>query len=179
MRTRRGASRCGRRSLTAWTLRPRRAIQRREYSTGGLKRRIAGYSQRVPIHRDDPPLSDELIESVAARLAALSEPTRVRLLDALRRRDEASLGQLAEETGTGYANAAKHLSLLHRERILARRKQGATVLYRIADDSVLAICELVCGSLVAQLRELDKLMSTELEPLNKRAFGLSTEEVRG
>ncbi len=58
--------------------------------------------------------------------------------------------------------AAKHLSLLHRERILVRRKQGARVLYRIGDESVLAICELVCGSLAAQLRELEQLVGSRL-----------------
>lgn len=110
-------------------------------------------------HPDDPPLADELIELVAERLGALSDPTRIRLIDALRRRGEASVGDLANEARAGYANAAKHLSLLHRDRILARRKDGSRVLYRIADESVLAICELVCGSLAAQLHELETLMS--------------------
>jgi DNA-binding transcriptional ArsR family regulator len=112
----------------------------------------------MPAHPDDPCLPDELIELVAARLAALGDPKRVRLLDALRRRGEMSVGELATEAGAGYANAAKHLSLLHRERILSRRKQGSKVLYRISDQSVLAICELVCGSLAAQVRELAQLI---------------------
>jgi DNA-binding transcriptional ArsR family regulator len=117
-----------------------------------------GYGHGVPAHPDDRRLPDELIELVAARLAALGDPTRVRLLDALRRRGEMSVGELAVEAGAGYANAAKHLSLLHRERILSRRKQGSKVLYRIGDRSVLAICELVCGSLAAQVRELEQLV---------------------
>jgi DNA-binding transcriptional ArsR family regulator len=112
----------------------------------------------VPAHPDNPRLSDEVIELVAARLAALGDPTRVRLLDALRRRGELSVGELAAEAGAGYANAAKHLSLLHRERILSRRKEGSWVLYRIADRSVLAICELVCGSLASHVRELEQLI---------------------
>lgn len=113
----------------------------------------------MPVHVDDPPLPDELIGLVAARLAALADPLRIRLLDTLRRRGEVSLGELVDEAQAGYANTAKHLSLLHREGILGRRKEGARVLYRIADDSVLAICELVCGSLAAQLRELEELVS--------------------
>jgi DNA-binding transcriptional ArsR family regulator len=131
----------------------------------------------VPAHRDDPPLPEELIELVAARFGALGDPTRVRLLDALRRRGEASVRELAGEAGAGYANAAKHLSLLHRERILGRRKQGSRVLYRIADESVLAICELVCGSLAAQLRELEQLVHAR--PPTERAYktGPVTQEV--
>ncbi len=122
----------------------------------------AGTRKHVPVDPDDSPLPDELIELVAARLAALGDPTRVRLLDSLRQRGEASVGELADAAGAGYANAAKHLSLLHRERILVRRKQGARVLYRIGDESVLAICELVCGSLAAQLRELEQLVGSRL-----------------
>ena len=121
-----------------------------------------GSGRGMPVHPDDPPLPDELVELVAARFAALGDPTRVRLLDALRRRGEGSAGDLAPEARAGYANAAKHLSLLHRARILARRKLGARVLYRIADETVLAMCELVCGSLTTQLRELDALVGARL-----------------
>lgn len=104
---------------------------------------------------------------IAERFAALGDPVRVRLLDALRRRGEASVGELAELAGAGYANAAKHLTLLYRERILVRRKEGARVIYRIEDPTVLAICELVCSSLAAQVHELEALtasLGTGVEP---------------
>jgi DNA-binding transcriptional ArsR family regulator len=112
----------------------------------------------VPARASDPPLPADLVELVAGRLAVLGDPMRVRLLDALRRSGEASVRELAEVSGAGYANAAKHLSLLHRERVLTRRKAGARVIYRICDPTVLAICELVCESLAAQVRELDALV---------------------
>jgi hypothetical protein len=73
----------------------------------------------MPARPDDSRPPDELAELVAARFAALGDPTRVRLLDALRHRGEMSVGELATEAGAGYANAAKHLWLLHRERILS------------------------------------------------------------
>lgn len=111
---------------------------------------------------NDPPLPNEVIELVAERFAALGDPTRVRLLDALRRHGEASVGELASEAGAGYANAAKHLSLLHRARVVARRKEGARVLYRIGDGSVLTMCELVCGSVAAHARELEALVAGRL-----------------
>ncbi|HZE05533.1 MAG TPA: metalloregulator ArsR/SmtB family transcription factor [Solirubrobacteraceae bacterium] len=113
----------------------------------------------MPARSTDPPLPQELVELVALRLGALGDPTRVRLLDTLRRCGEASVGELAQAAGAGYANAAKHLALLHRERILARRKEGARVIYRIADPTVFAICELVCSSLAAQVRDLDALVT--------------------
>ena len=143
-----------------------------------LKWRSHGRLPNVSARLDGPPLSAELIQLVATRFAALSEPTRVRLLDALRRRGEASVGELAAEARTGYANTAKHLSLLHRERILARRKKGSTVLYRIADESVLAVCELVCDALATQLRELEQLVSNGLSPSAEPDLPLVAEKVR-
>lgn len=107
----------------------------------------------------DRPLPDEFIELIAQRFAALSDPLRVRLLDVLRRRGEASVGELAEELGAGYANVAKHLTLLHQRGILARSKQGTRAVYRIADPSVLELCEVVCGALASQVRELEALIS--------------------
>jgi DNA-binding transcriptional ArsR family regulator len=113
----------------------------------------------VPADPNAPPLPDDLVELVARRFAALGDPVRVRLLDALRRRGEASVGELAEEVQAGYANVAKHLGLLHERGVLARCKAGNRTLYRIADPTVLALCETVCGALTAQVRELDALLS--------------------
>lgn len=109
----------------------------------------------MPISRHDPPLSDELTEAIAGRFAVLGEPLRVRLLDLIRLSGEASISELAEAAGAGYANTAKHLSLLHQARVVARRKEGARILYRIGDESVLAVCEIVCGALAQRARELE------------------------
>jgi DNA-binding transcriptional ArsR family regulator len=105
------------------------------------------------------PLPDELVELIAHRFAALGDPMRVRLLDALRRRGEASVGELADELGAGYANVAKHLALLNQRGILGRSKQGTRAVYRISDPSVLELCEVVCEALASQLRDLEALIS--------------------
>lgn len=128
----------------------------------------------VDSHGHGPPLPDELVEMVARRFAALGEPMRVRLLDALRRRGEASVGELASEIGAGYANVAKHLSLLHQQRILGRTKQGTKVVYRITDQTVLQLCEVVCGSLASQLQELEELVSRRRQPLERASEKAAT-----
>jgi DNA-binding transcriptional ArsR family regulator len=83
---------------------------------------------------------------------------RVRLLDALRSREEASVQELAEALDAGHANVSKHLGILHAQRILGRRKQGTRVLYRIVDPSVLGVCDQICGAVHEQLRELAALV---------------------
>ena len=94
--------------------------------------------------------SDEAMELIAARFKVLAEPMRLRILNALRD-GEKSVTELVEELGTGQANVSKHLGLLHRHRMVARRKEGLNVYYRIADPSILELCELVCSSLEADL----------------------------
>jgi len=43
--------------------------------------------------------------------------------------------------------------------MLARRKDGVHVYYRIADEGVFALCDQVCGSLQTQLAALNALVS--------------------
>lgn len=92
------------------------------------------------------PLPDELVELVAERFRALAEPTRIKLLDRLRER-EATVLELTELVGTTQQNVSKHLGLLQHAGLVARRKQGNFAYYRIADETVFALCEAVCGSL--------------------------------
>jgi DNA-binding transcriptional ArsR family regulator len=107
----------------------------------------------VPISH---PLSDELAELIAERFRALGEPTRIRLLEHLRE-GESTVLQLTRLTGTTQQNISKHLGVLQRSGIVARRKDGNFAYFRIADDGVLALCDAVCGSLQQRadfLREL-------------------------
>ena len=110
---------------------------------------MAGYTKRR--------LSPAALDKVAERFKALSEPTRLRLLYALMD-GEKTVTELVRETGGVQANFSKHLSVLLDAGILARRKQGTSAYYRITDESIFDLCDLVCGSihdrLVAELGEL-------------------------
>ena len=103
------------------------------------------------------PLPEELADLIAHRFRALGEPMRVRILDLLRDR-ELSVSALAEGLGAGQQNVSKHLAVLVESGMLARRKQGTHVYYRIADEGVFALCEQVCGSLQSQLATLAALV---------------------
>lgn len=87
---------------------------------------------------------------VATRFKALSDPTRLQLVQALHER-ELNVSQLVALSGTTQANVSKHLAVLAESMILGRRRSGANVFYYIADDSVLQICELMCRKLQAEL----------------------------
>lgn len=69
------------------------------------------------------------------------------------------MGAIAAELGAGQQNVSKHLSVLVEAGMLARRKDGTSVRYRIADQTVFALCEQICGSLQAQLAVLSDLVA--------------------
>jgi len=91
----------------------------------------------------------EALSDVAAYFQALSEPTRLQLLNLLRN-GERSVGDLAQSCGCTAANASRHLSYLTKHGLVLREGRGTSVFYRIADQSVYALCELVCGHIARQ-----------------------------
>jgi DNA-binding transcriptional ArsR family regulator len=103
------------------------------------------------------PLPPPLVELIAERFRILSEPMRIRLLDALRDQD-ATVQQLQEAIEGSQQNVSKHLGVLLRSGIIARRKEGNFSVYSIADEAVFRLCEEVCGGLHRQLAELDALL---------------------
>ena len=90
---------------------------------------------------------NELLEKAARRFKLLSEPVRLQLLNQLNAQGEMSVQALVEATGQQQANVSKHLGQLAREGMLARRREGLHVFYRIDDPTLSAMCLLVCGQL--------------------------------
>lgn len=103
------------------------------------------------------------MEKVAERFKALSEPTRLTLLYSLMD-GEKTVSQLVEETGASQANVSKHLGMLLDAGILGRRKQGTSAFYRITDESIFELCDVVCGSIHDRLAtELDDFAALRRE----------------
>ena len=94
-------------------------------------------------------LPNEALAQVAAYFQALSEPTRLQVLNLLRRQEH-SVGELAQLCGYSSANISRHLALLTQHGLVQREARGNSAYYRIADPSVYALCDLVCGSIARQ-----------------------------
>jgi DNA-binding transcriptional ArsR family regulator len=91
-------------------------------------------------------LDDRALGHVAEYFRALSEPLRLKILNALR--DKAyNVGELTELLACSQANVSKHLAMLMRHGFVERSAQGTNAFYRIADPSVYQLCDLVCGQM--------------------------------
>ena len=95
-------------------------------------------------------LPPEALEQVAAYFQVLSEPTRLQILNLLRS-GERNVGELAQLCGFTAANVSRHLAQLTQHGLVARESRGTAVYYRIADDTVYALCDLVCGNIARRL----------------------------
>ncbi len=104
------------------------------------------------------PLPDEIVDLIARRFRAIGEPMRIKILDRLRT-GEATVADLTLGLGAGQQNVSKHLGVLADAGIVGRRREGNKVFYAIVDESVLSICETVCGTVEQQLRELHRLLA--------------------
>ena len=103
------------------------------------------------------PLPEPLAGLIAERFRVLGDPTRIRLLDALRD-GPATVSELQRATGHSQQNVSKHLGLLHGAGLLHREKAGTSTRYSIADQGVFELCEHVCGGLRRHLDQLDSLL---------------------
>lgn len=92
----------------------------------------------------------EALEEVAGYFQVLAEPTRLRILNILRD-GERNVGDLAQMCGYTAANVSRHLSLMTKHGLVAREGRGTSVYYRFADESVYALCDLVCDNIARQL----------------------------
>jgi DNA-binding transcriptional ArsR family regulator len=85
------------------------------------------------------PLSDEQIGLIARRARALSEPTRIRILEVLARAAQ-PVGQIAAALASQPSTVSRHLQVLFVAGLVDRRREASTVIYSIASDDLLVWC---------------------------------------
>lgn len=116
-------------------------------------------------------ITDSQIDAVARLLAALGEPSRLRIVRALWD-GEAAVGEIVAATGLKQANVSKQLGLLVESGILSRRREGLSVIYAIALPMVRELCGLVCeGARQVAVRRLEAITPVAAAPVRRRAGG--------
>jgi DNA-binding transcriptional ArsR family regulator len=108
---------------------------------------------------------------------ALADPTRVRMLLALRR-GELCVCQITELFGLAPSTVSKHLSLLHAAGLIQSRKSERWVYYRLADKSAPVAVREALGwvrksvaktdEAVADARKLDRILKIDLAVICRR-----------
>ncbi len=101
----------------------------------------------------------------------LGHPARLRVLELLRG-GERSVGDLIPEVGLEASHLSQQLGLLRRAGVLESRKEGATVLYSVADPRIFELLEVARAILTTSLTESSQLLA-DLQALDFGAAGPS------
>lgn len=94
--------------------------------------------------------SDEVFAAAAELFSVLSTPLRLKLISALCRQEK-NVSQLLAEIDATQPNLSQHLSTLYRAGILARRREGTQIFYRIQSERAAMLCRAVCTQIAAEI----------------------------
>ncbi|KUK40593.1 MAG: Regulatory protein, ArsR [Clostridia bacterium 62_21] len=89
-------------------------------------------------------------------LKSLGHPTRLKIIELLRG-GERCVCELIAALGLEQSNVSQHLGILRKAGLVACRKDGLRVMYRLTDPRVIEVTDLVRAMLVARAKKLTVL----------------------
>lgn len=106
-------------------------------------------------------MQSELLALEADLLKVLGHPVRLRVLQELQR-EETCVCDLIEVTGVEQSNLSQHLKLLRKHGVVATRRDGTRVMYRLTNPGVMRIVEAAVTAVQAHLDQMVTLAAARL-----------------
>lgn len=103
-------------------------------------------------------MDERLIEMKAEVLKALAQPTRLKILECLRK-GEKCICELVPAVNGEQSNISRHVSLMQKSHLVTTRKEGVRVMVRVSDPKVFEILDTVGAVLKNQIREQKELLA--------------------
>jgi ArsR family transcriptional regulator, virulence genes transcriptional regulator len=97
-----------------------------------------------------------IFELQAAICQTLANPKRLQILSLLKK-GEMSVGKMVNAMDIAKANLSQHLSVMRQKGILATRREGTTIYYRLARPKITEACGIMREVLLDSLAEQEKL----------------------
>jgi DNA-binding transcriptional ArsR family regulator len=91
----------------------------------------------------DQHLDPQAVQQAAAMLKCIGHPVRLKIIELLDREGEQTVTAIYEALGIEQAVASQHLNLMRDKRILASRREGVNVYYRIDDARVTRVIDCI------------------------------------
>jgi DNA-binding transcriptional ArsR family regulator len=115
---------------------------------------------QVIIDTDAEVETSRVFELAAELFGILATPMRLRILSALCD-EEKSVSELLAEIETTQPNLSQHLNLLYRAGVLAKRKEGTQVIYRVQSEKAVMLCRTVCTQIAMEMDEPSAIPAAE------------------
>ncbi|MBE0477513.1 winged helix-turn-helix transcriptional regulator [Candidatus Aerophobetes bacterium] len=103
-------------------------------------------------------MDGKIYEAQAKYFKALSHPTRIKIVEYLRK-NEMCVCEIFPHLGEEQSNISRHLAALKRAGILSSRKKGVSVYYRVQDENVFKVLELVLSFVKKVAKEKAAILS--------------------
>ena len=111
--------------------------------------------------QDDDALQSQRVFELAAELfTLLGTPMRLRILNALCD-GEQSVTQMLAKIDTTQPNLSQHLAVMYRSGVLAKRKEGTQVIYRVQSEKALTLCRSVCSQIAIEMDDAPQMPVSE------------------
>jgi DNA-binding transcriptional ArsR family regulator len=111
---------------------------------------------------------DRVFESAAELFAVLATPVRLKIISAVCQQEK-NVSELLALIDTTQPNMSQHLSTLYRSGVLAKRREGTQIYYRLQSERVALLCRAVCTQVAIELDSGDEVESSDrLMPLAQR-----------
>lgn len=104
--------------------------------------------------------SDQVFELAAELFRVMSAPMRLKIISSLCN-GEKNVGQLLQEIDTTQPNMSQHLGTLYRSGILAKRREGTQIYYRLQSERVATLCRAVCTQVAIELDSAGEVDQSE------------------
>ncbi len=104
--------------------------------------------------------AERVYELAAELFSLMSTPLRLRIISALCR-GEKTVGELIEEVPSSQPNMSQHLNQLYRSGVVARRRMGQNMVYRIQNERAAMLCRAVCTQVAIEIDDPEAVPPNE------------------
>ena len=104
----------------------------------------------------DSSIEDKVFDYVAELFGVLSTRIRLKIISAVCH-GEKNVSELLSVIDTTQPNMSQHLGMLYRSGVLARRREGTQIYYRLQSERVATLCRAVCTQVAIELDEESKV----------------------
>jgi DNA-binding transcriptional ArsR family regulator len=98
----------------------------------------------------DKASQDRVFDSAAELFGVLATPIRLKIISAVCQREK-NVSELLAEIDTTQPNMSQHLAMLYRSGVLAKRRDGTQIFYRLHSERVATLCRAVCTQVAIEL----------------------------
>ena len=104
-------------------------------------------------------MEEQVLALKAEILKALAQPTRLKILECLRK-GEKCICEIVPAINGEQSNISRHISLMQKSHLVTTRKDGVKVMVKVKDQKIFDILDRITAMLKNRVDEHSKLMAS-------------------